>query len=159
MEIKYLLHYEKNKQNLKKAEVKQPEPCTLEEIEFLEKELNNHFALPASFKEYLSIGGKYSALPLDVIYDSMKNTTDYVKYKLHSRGIYFDRPIVVFDHLDNLCFTFIYLDEGNAPKPFNCSLDPNYDSDEGKIVWETPHETFSKMIEKYVALGIAGMGA
>lgn len=40
--------------------------------------------------------------------------------------------------------TFIYLDEGDNPRPRNCLLHKAYDNDEDEVIWNSPFKTFSE---------------
>ncbi len=74
---------------------------------------------------------------------------------MKERGIEITRPFIIFDELDGETFSFIYLDEGDNPQPWNCSVDEAYDSDEGEQIYKMISKSFSQYIEKRVNHEIA----
>ena len=155
MTIEYLKSYEEKKEKLKKAPVR---PCTLEEIQEIRDLLNSGSPMPKAFEEFLFIGGKYTALPLDIEFRTIKGWSLYVKEEMPKRGIKMDRPIAVFHQHEGCCFEFIYLDEGDNPTPWMCSTDEEFDTDEGEKMWHPPFKTFKEDIDEMVKLAVAGQG-
>lgn len=46
---------------------------------------------------------------------------------------------------------FIYLDEGDDPFVWNCSVDEDYDSEKGEAIWKTTHnDQFSILVNRLV---------
>jgi len=83
MTIEYLKSYEEKKEKLKKAPVR---PCTLEEIQEIRDLLNEGNPMPKAFEELLLIGGRYTALPLDIEFRTIKGWSEYVKEEMPKRG-------------------------------------------------------------------------
>jgi hypothetical protein len=155
MTIEYLKSYEEKKDQLDNAPVRS---CTIEEIQEIRDLLNEGNPMPKAFEEFLFIGGKYTALPLDIDFRSIKGCSVYLKKEMAKRGVKIDRPIAVFHCLDLSFFVFIYLDEGDNPLPWNCSTSEDYDSDEGEKIWKSPFKTFKEDIDEMVELAVKGLG-
>jgi len=157
MKIELLTYYNDNKDKFKHRKYKKIEPCSLEEIELLESQINNGTPFPKAFREYLYIGGHKNGLPISYPYKAMYPSVSTLREKLAKRGVKFDRPFVIIDKHE-LSYSFIYLDDGDDPQPWNCSVDKAYDSDDGEIIWKAPFENFSKSIKVMTDLAIEGLG-
>ncbi len=128
---------------------------TLEEIQEIENEMNNGNPLPKVFKEYLWIGGYENGLGFDDAFGNyIGKRKSYLK-KMKERGIEITRPFIIFDSLDGATFAFIYLDEGDNPQPWNCSVRKAYDNDEGEQFWKMGCKVFKELIEYKVDYEIA----
>lgn len=161
MTIEYLKSYEEKKFEFldgKSSPNLRVQPCTLEEIQEIRDLLNGGNPMPKAFEEFLYIGGKVTGLPLEINYRTTKGWSEYVKEEMPKRGVKMDRPIAVFHQLEGCFFVCIYLDEGDNPVPWNCSTDPEFDSDEGEIVRKSPFKTFKEFIDEMVKLALVGQG-
>ena len=161
MTIEYLKSYDQKKFEFKHGKTRpnlRVQPCTPEEIQEIRDLLNAGNPMPKAFEEFLYIGGKVTGLPLDIEFRTIKGWSEYVKEEMPKRGVKMDRPIAVFDQLEGCCFVCIYLDEGDNPVPWNCSTDPEFDSDEGERVWKSPFKTFKELIDEMVKLAVIGQG-
>lgn len=161
MEIVYQKKFNDNKDKLKDYPSKRrinPEGKTLQEIETLELALNNGEPFPKAFREYLFIGGKNNAIGFndgtDGAFVEMK--TYYTK-GLKERGVSIDRPFVVF-HAFESAFSFIYLDEGDNPQPWNASTSEAYDTDDDEWLWKTPFSSFTEIVDHAVDSALKGVG-
>ncbi len=155
MIIEYLGSYKtyiERKDLLKRRE---PEGKTLEEIEELENILNKGNSLPKVFKEYLWLGGNLNTIGLNGSQGKYIENIQYFQEKMKKRGVKITRPFIIFDSLDGATFAFIYLDEGDNPQPWNCSVRKAYDSDEGEQLWKTGYKTFKDYIDGSVDYEIA----
>ena len=161
MEIVYLKKYKQFKENgigLRYQTYGSPIGLSEAEIVQMELEMNNGLFFPKAYREFLFLGGEFATLELN---DYGKNTpkgTDFFRNGLKKRKINMVRPFAILDVLDGECGTFIYLDEGDNPRPRNCSLHEAYDSDDDEIIWNTPFKTFSEMIDKDVYLAENNLG-
>ena len=147
--------------NIKKINTKKNDiikGLNTDKIQYLESKLNNGEQFPIAFKEYLTIGGDNNGLPLElgINYDAYYLSTTYIKKRLMERGTNINRPIAVFCSYED-CYSFIYLDEGNNPQPWNCSVSPNYDNDDGKMIWKMPFNSFKELIDDMVYRAIKGL--
>jgi hypothetical protein len=52
---------------------------------------------------------------------------------------------------------FIYLDEGDNPTVWFCSVDKDYDSEDGKSIWQLPDPNFSALIDDLVNKALNGL--
>jgi hypothetical protein len=130
-----------------------------QQIKYLEKKLNNTTPFPKCFKEYLEIGGDYNGLPLEggVSYEFYHLASKHVKKELAKRGTVIKRPITVFSSYED-CYSFIYLDEGDNPQPWNCSISSQYDYDDDIMVWKMPFDSFKELIDALVYRAVRGLG-
>lgn len=160
MEIKFLKKY-KEYTDLKKgpkiARLGPPEGFSNEEIEKIEKDLNDGNSLPQAYKEFLFIGGKFNSIQLDDYKENYLKAVEYYKEKAAKRGVIISRPIAIIDNLDGALFSFIYLDEGDNPQPWSLSTSKGYDTDEGEILYKMPFKTFKDLVEKLVYLSENGL--
>ncbi|WP_046744276.1 hypothetical protein [Kordia zhangzhouensis] len=160
MEIQYLKKYFHVKDTLKNYPTNKwnPEGLSLKDIENLEHILNEGSSFPRAFREFLHIGGKYDGLgingPIDGLYDRM---TKGGKLRIQGRGIQIHRPFLTYHSFEGNVFSFIYLDEGDDPQPWNISIDEAYDTDEGENLWKTPFTIFNEMIHYLVDNALKGL--
>ena len=128
-----------------------PEGLTTEEIESLEQKMNSQNEFPKTLREFLAIGGKFDSIGFDGTSTGSHDLIHtHYKAKALARGIKLRRPFFIITILDGKCFTFVYLDEGDNPQPWNCSIDEGYDSDENEQLWKTPYNTLSELILDHV---------
>lgn len=156
MEITILKSYNNNKDKLHKHRVSNPEGKTLEEIILLEEELNqgNHF--PKVFREYLFIGGKYNALGFnDGINGNFIGLRKFYDKKLKEYNISINRPFIIFHNHEGEVFSFIYLDEGDNPQPWNCTLK----HDNNNKILKTPFSSFSNLVNDFLESALEGLPA
>ncbi len=155
MIIEYLGSYKAYTERKELFKRSVPEGIVLEEIEELENILNKEDPLPKVFKEYLWLGGERNGLGFNIGFKNYKGNSKFYQKKMKERGIEIRRPFIIFDSLDGATFAFIYLDEGDNPQPWNCSVDEAYDSDEGEQIYKMISKSFSQYIEKRVNYEIA----
>ena len=153
MKIKYLQKFEENKDKFKYVKTYPTQGCSLNEIKVLEEKLNNGNPFPKVFREFLFIGGEVSCLPFNMKFSWMERETKDCLEGLKNRGLKTDRPIVVFDQLDSEQYSFIYLDEGDNPQPWNC-----FAVEDEETIWKSPFNTFKDLIEVSVDLALEGRG-
>jgi hypothetical protein len=128
------------------------------EIVQMELEMNNGLPFPKAYKEFLFLGGEFSTIQLNHYGKKTPKGTEFFRSGLKKRKINMVRPFAILNVLDGESGTFIYLDEGDNPRPKNCSLHEAYDSDDDEIIWNTPYKTFSEMIDKRVYLAENNLG-
>lgn len=128
------------------------------EIGQMELEMNNGLPFPKAYREFLFLGGEFSTIQLNHYGKITPKGTEKFRIGLKKRKVNMVRPFAILDVLDGQCGTFIYLDEGDNPRPRNCSLHEAYDSDDDEIIWNTPFKTFSEMIDKDVYLAENNLG-
>lgn len=52
---------------------------------------------------------------------------------------------------------FFFLDEAtDDPVLWNCSVNEDYDSDDGKAIWKVPHPNFSTIVNDAVKAALGG---
>lgn len=160
MELQYLKAYFDVKDTLKNYPTNKwnPEGMSLEDIENLEQMLNEESSFPKVFREFLFIGGKYDGLgingPIDGAYDRMTKKGNLL---MQERGIQVNRPFIIYHSFEGKVFSFIYLDEGDDPQPWNLSVDKADDTDDGEHIWKTPFATFSEKINYLVNSALKGV--
>lgn len=155
MHIAFLVGYDKHKFS-NDLRIKNPEGIALSEIESMELALNNGQAFPVAFREYLFIGGKFDSIGLS----SGIHPGYTIKYGaiLAKRGFNMDRPFFIFDVFEEAICMFIYLDDGDDPSVWLCSVDEEYDQEDGAYVWENPRgQTFSGIIDDMVYRALNGL--
>ncbi|SHI41703.1 SMI1/KNR4 family protein [Flavobacterium terrae] len=160
MEIKFLKKYKDFKDLKKDAHYSTfgpPRGFSDEEITKIEKDLNNGNSLPQAYKEFLAIGGKFNSIQLDDYKENYLKAVEYYKEKAAKRRIVISRPIAIIHNLDGALFSFIYLDEGDNPQPWNLSTSKGYDTDDGEILYKMPFKTFKDLVEKLVYLSENGL--
>jgi len=152
MNIEFLKTYYEVKNTLGSYEtvLTNPEGMSIAEIQEEANKLNNGIPLPKAMQEYLFIGGEYNAIGLNAGRKIYKKMRDVFNERFAERGMSIDRPFMLFDNLDGEAFSFIYLDEGDDPQPYNVSVHSEYDSDDGEAIWPEPFKTFSELIETLV---------
>ncbi len=159
MEFIYLQKLLKTKDSLEKYPTisRNPEGNSIEEILQYENKFNEGENLPKSLKEYLFISGKFCPLGFDVVDGDYIGLREYYDKRLAERGIEMERPFMIFDNFEGDSFMFIYLDEGDDPQPWNCSVHEDYDSEEGEMIWKVPHPTFSDLVNTLVDRALKGL--
>ncbi len=146
MEIEYLQKYKDNIDRINKPNRAHVRPATMQEIQALEAELNNGTPFPKAIRELLFIGGNYPNLSSVHGIGDMKEYTQMAREHMEEFGKPFTRPILVFDQMDEYLFGFVYLDEGDNPKPWYCSGEEEYWMGNGPI-WEWSKKSFKDLIE------------
>jgi restriction endonuclease S subunit len=124
----------------------------------MEQEMNNGKTFPKAYREFLFLGGEFSTIQLNHYGKHTPKGTEKFRQGLKKRKINMVRPFAMISVLDGECGTFIYLDEGDNPKPYNCSIDKAYDSDDDEIIWDSPFNTFSQMIDEHIYLAENNLG-
>ncbi|WP_459211419.1 hypothetical protein [Aquimarina rhabdastrellae] len=155
MQIEYLKYLEENFEEIKKEGI--PTKATsIEKIKEMELALlGEGKQFPKAFREYLFLMGNYAPLDIGISDEWLVKASIMLKDDLKERGIEMTRPIVIVKELYSKIFGIIYLDEGDDPQPWNCSIDKGYDSDDGEIIWKMPFSTFGEMIKAFVDLRLA----
>lgn len=140
------------------------EGLTETRIAELESQINKGRPFPKVFREFLYLAGVYNSLGMelgadvDVAGDEYIKEIDYYEKEMKKYGVSLTRPYVIFDSLDDACFTFIYLDEGDDPKPYNFGVHPRYRGDNGEVIYELPlHPKFSVLINDLVDRALKGL--
>ncbi len=157
MDITILRKYDLNKNNLNLHRLQNPEGMSMTEIQDLETALNHGNPFPKAFREYLYIGGKYNALGFNTGLGDFKGMDTYYKKKVKARGLKIDRPYLIIDSFEGYIFMFIYLDEGDNPTVWFCSIDEDYDSEDGKSIWKLPDPNFSALVDDLVNKALKGL--
>ena len=158
MEIEYLKTYNENKDILINFAVAAPEGKTMEEIQELETLFNQGNPFPKAFREFLFIGGRYDAIGINSSIDgNYKGLHQYYEEGMAKRGLKFNRPFMVFHDLEGGCGLFIYLDEGDDPQPYICSVSEGYDSDDDEKIWKSGYSTFKELIDDLVNSALNGL--
>ncbi len=155
MQIEYLKYLEENFEEIKKEGL--PTKATsIEKIREMELALlGEGKQFPKAFREYLFLMGNYAPLDIGISDEWLVKGSIVIKEDLKKRGKEITRPIVIISSLDGRCYGIIYLDEGDDPQPWNCSINKAYDSDDGEIIWKMPFSKFSEMINDSVDLQLA----
>jgi len=156
MEIKYLKTYNENKDS-SKFWGRNTKSKTTEEIQELETLFNNGTPFPKAFREFLFIGGNFNAIGLETSTGNYKGLHQYYEEGMAARGLKFNRPFMVFHNFEGAIGMFIYLDEGDDPKVYNCSVSEGYDSDNGEILWKSNYTTFKELIDDLVNSALNGL--
>lgn len=171
MQIQYLKTYDANKLN-NKLDSSNPRGKSVPEIEALEVEYNKGKHFPKAFREFLFIGGNYNAIGFNTSLGNFKAERDYFDKKIRERGIVISRPYMVFHGNDEgTVSTFIYLDEGDDPQPWNGSLKESYDFEiwnnetdpmkkdviRTEILWKQPSASFSILVNRLVEHALKGI--
>jgi len=169
MQIEYLKSYDANKSNYKLDSDKNPVGKTIAQIEALEAEFNQGNPFPKAFREYLFIGGDYNAISFNDSKGNFKAEHDSFDHDIRKRGIEIKRPYMVFTgNDDGTIASFIYLDEGDDPQPWNGSIKESYDNEiwnddpdpdkweiiKTEAIWKMPFKSFSELIDKAVYLAL-----
>ena len=161
MNIKYLKSFQDNISNLRGSISR---GLNIEEITFLEEKLNNGNSFPKALKEYLYLGGDYNPLGFDsegIGYDEGKNQylalIEFYEKKMKQKGVSINKPYFILSSLHGECFTFIYLDEGDDPQPYNFGVDEDYRSENGEIIFNTPQNSFSELVDVLVDRALKGL--
>ncbi|MGB3592029.1 MAG: hypothetical protein WBA16_10135 [Nonlabens sp.] len=160
MEIKYLKEYQDYIPaiNARKFVSEGLPESRITEIEIA---LNGGNPLPQAFREYLFLGGAWNNIGMDSPeYGRYEGFNEYWKKKMAARGLMPERPIILYALWEEVG-TFIYLDEGDDPQPWNFSLDDDYNDDiivrdaNGNIIserevkiWKQPYKSFSDAVNK-----------
>lgn len=168
MQIEHLKTYDANKAN-KKLRGRVAEGKSLTDIQALEAEFNQGNLFPKAFREFLFIGGNYTAISLGFVNGNFKGERDYFDREIRKRGIEIKRPYMVFtSNDDGTIWSFIYLDEGDDPQPWSGSIKESYDNEiwnddpdpdkweiiKTEAIWEMPFKSFSELIDKAVYLAL-----
>ncbi|UKB79460.1 hypothetical protein [Chryseobacterium sp. MEBOG07] len=153
MEIVYLKNYERYKQSgtSKRISAFGP-PVGLNETDItqLELEMNGGSPFPKVYKEFLFIGGEFSCISLNHVGKNAGKLVIKYKQALQKRKSGIARPIAILNTLEGQCGTFIYLDSGDNPQPWLFSINEDYDSDNGEVIWKSPFKTLKDMIDELV---------
>ncbi len=160
MEIVYLKKYEQYKENGIGNAIKRfgvPRGLSEAEILQMELEMNNGLPFPKAYKEFLFLGGEDATIQISNYGKNTPKGAEYYRNGLKKRKVNITRPFAIVNIFEE-SGTFIYLDEGDNPRPKNCSLHEAYDSDDDEIIWNTPYKTFSEMIDKRVYLAENNLG-
>ncbi|WP_442264915.1 hypothetical protein ACSIGC_11230 [Tenacibaculum sp. ZS6-P6] len=159
MEFTFLKKLNEVKDSLENSPVilRNPEGNSVEEIYEYQKVFNQGLPLPKSLIEYLFISGKFCPLGFDVVEGNYLGLRKYYDKKLEERGVKIERPFMIFDNFEGESFMFVYLDEGDDPQPWNCSVNEDYDSEDNEIIWKVPHPTFSDLVNALVDRAIKGL--
>jgi hypothetical protein len=132
---------------------------TEERIAEIEQTLNNGMVFPAALREFLFLGGASNNIGLDCpLYGQWERFNLGTKKIIDNLGLLPLRPVFLYERWEEVV-SFIYLDEGDDPQPWNLALDEDYYYDvierdaSGNIisekelkVWKQPYKTFSEMI-------------
>lgn len=163
MNIEYLGSYFDNRNNLKNTCVSNARGIELQKIETLEAQTNKGKPFPKAFREYLFIGGDYPAIGLGPGYDvddgdgiEYIQSIEVYKKLMAKEGLSLDRPFMVIKCGDDSSFDFIYLDEGDNPRPRFFYIDDNLRADEPRI-GDFPEKTFSELIDRLVDFALRGL--
>lgn len=160
MTIHFLKNYEDYKRKglgPKIARFGIPSGLNEEEIVEMELALNEAKPFPQTLREYLYIGGDFNCISMNEGGKNIPKASLYFRAELGKRGFDISRPIVMVHIFEGKCGTFIYLDEGDDPKPWNCSISPAYDTDEGEMIWDAPYDSFSQMIDVHIEHSLKGI--
>ena len=153
MEIAYLKDYERYKQRGTGKRISTfgpPVGLSDAEITQLELEMNGGIPFPKVYKEFLHIGGEFSCISLNHVGKNAGKLVTKYKQALQKRKSGIARPIAIIDTLEGQCGTFIFLDSGDNPQPWLFSINEDYDSDHGEIIWKSPFKTLKDMIDELV---------
>ena len=135
MEIKYCIKYQ---DLIPEIKAQYPslslEGLSEDRIIEIEAAVNDGKKLPRALREYLFIGGKWDIIGVDGPINGWWDKFQGYKKQLASRGSLPSRPIFIFNVFEEEAATFIYLDEGDDPRPWNISL-----NDEG-MLYETSYD-------------------
>lgn len=165
MEIKLLKLYSENKEKLELKRLANPDGLSVERIEEIELKINSGKPFPQSFREYLFIGGEYSALGINPWYGASFEDEEgenfiksFKKYNelMKNNGLTINRPFIIFKDGDDSSFDFIYLDEGDDPRPRFFYLDDNLMGNDERI-GNYPEKTFSELIDRLVDYALRGL--
>jgi len=157
MDITILKSYSANKNSLERHRLRNPEGMSLTEIQELETALNGGNLFPKAFREYLYIGGRFNALGFNTGLGDFVGLNKFYKNKIKARGLKIDRPCLFIDNFEGEIGMFFYLDEiTDDPVLWNCSVNEDYDSDDGKAIWKVPHPNFSTIINDAVKAALGG---
>ncbi len=159
MNVEILKSYEANKVG-KKIRGENPEGLSEAEIIAIEVDVNGGKKLPKVLREYAYIGGKTNRIGFNA--PISKKLYRCLDERLAKRGVKIERPYFVFTaNNEGTVYTFIYLDEGDDPQPWNASVDVGYDDDEedgpSQIIWRCPYKSLSEMINRLVNSALNGL--
>ena len=162
MEIEYLKKMKENPSIDKDYPMR---GLSLDGITELELKLNNGLPFSKAFREFLFLGGDFNDLGIGPGYDidfNLKNGEDYIQqmevYKglMQKQGLSIDRPYIIFNPGDDSSFDFIYLDEGDNPRPQYFYISDSLMANESRI-GDFPEKTFSELIDRLVDFAIRGL--
>ncbi|MGB0881098.1 MAG: hypothetical protein ACPGTO_11090 [Polaribacter sp.] len=166
MVIEYLKTLDANKSGNKLWKYGDPEGFSISTIEKIEQKINNGNHFPKAFREFLFIAGESSggigigpSYGVDIYAEDGETYIQQLNvYKklLVKKGLNIDRPFIVFKSGESSSFDFIYLDEGDDPRPRFMYLDDNLMGDDPRIC-EYPEKTFSELIDRLVDYALRGL--
>ena len=159
MNIKYLKSFQENISNLRGSISR---GLNIEEITFLEEKLNNGNSFPKALKEYLYLAGEYNTLGFDtqgIGYGGNEYLAmmEFYEKKMKQKGLKMEKPYLILHSHDGECFLFLYLDEGDDPQPYNFGVDEGYRSENGEIIFKTPQNSFSELVDVLVDRALKGL--
>lgn len=158
MEIQYLKTMEANSSFWNRKS----RGFSLDKIEELEQKLNNGIPFPKALREYLFLGGEFNSLGFDhegIGQDGSEwiALKKYYEKEMRKNNLSINRPYVVLDSYDGAIFSFIYLDEGDDPRPYNFSVSESYKGSNGETIYPFPEKTFSQLINRLVDYALRGL--
>ncbi|WP_288459480.1 hypothetical protein [uncultured Chryseobacterium sp.] len=157
MNITILKSYDLNKNNVSKSGRFIPRGMSLAEIQDLETALNEGTPFPKAFREYLYIGGKFNGIGYNDNLGDFVGLNKFYKERIKERGLKIDRPIMFMHNFEGEIGIFFYLDEAtDDPVLWNCSVNEDYDSGDGKAIWKVPHPKFSTIVDDAVKAAVGG---
>lgn len=171
MEIEYCTQYQQLRPKIIASESGSLEGLSESRITEIETAVNNGDAFPKALREFLYIGGLWNNIGVGGPVNGWWDKFQGYKKQLVSRGNLPSRPIFIFSSFEEVVASFIYLDEGDDPRPWNIALSDSgidyevtYD-DEGNEISFTTNEiwrmgdylTFSEMINTKADLASRGL--
>jgi len=157
MDITLLKSYDLNKNNLSKSGRFNARGMSMNEIQDLETALNGGNPFPKTFREYLYIGGKFNGIGYNDGLGDFVRLNKFYQERMKAKGLQIDRPIMFIHNFEGEIGIFFYLDEAtDDPVLWNCSVNEDYDSDDGKAIWKVPHPNFSTIVNDAVKAVLGG---